>query len=127
LENYKCILQEGILVHFKSVCDCSYVGGSGVDNVNDLLEKNNNGEDYGDEDQQRMVQCQLYKLETLLKLTTYYERMQTCKLWVFVSSLVYVLSSLCMIYIILCIDMLISPPLKLFLLISPYSHQNIYD
>ena len=72
LENYKCILQEGILVHFKSVCDCSNVG-SVV------------GEDYGDEDQQRMVQCQLYKLETLLKLTTYYERMQTCKLWVFVS------------------------------------------
>ena len=44
LENYKCILQEGILVHFKSVCDCSNVGSVGeldiVDNdENDLLEK----------------------------------------------------------------------------------------
>ena len=98
LENYKCILQEGILVHFKSVCDCSNVGSG--DNGNDLLEKKNNGEDYGDEDQPRMLQCQLYKLETLLKLTTYYERMQTCKLWVFISSLICVLS-LCMIHILL--------------------------
>ena len=105
LENYKCILQEGILVHFKSVCDCSNVGSVVGEDVvdkdeNDLLEKKNSGEDYGDEDQQRMVQCQLYKLETLLKLTTYYERMQTCKLWVFISSLICVLS-LCMIHILL--------------------------
>ena len=87
LENYKCILQEGILVHFKSVCDCSNVGSVGEldNNGNDLLEKETNGEVYGNEE--RMVQCQLYKLETLLKLTTYYERMQTCKYWVLFLSL----------------------------------------
>ena len=86
LENYKCILQEGILVHFKSVCDCSNVGsGDGLDIVDKngntkTNEKNNNEEDHCNEEDERMVQCQLYKLETLLKLTTYYERMQTCKL-----------------------------------------------
>lgn len=79
-ENYRGVLEEGVSVHFKAVCDCSAVGlEGGVDGS--VAGAKNNG-DGGNimTSPQSIVQAQLPKLQTLLNLTKYYERMQTCEL-----------------------------------------------
>ena len=77
-ENFRNILEEGVCIHFKAVCDCSSVDVSGAaatptldTSVGESKTTTNNME--------RIVQCQLLKLETLHKASTYYERMQSCK------------------------------------------------
>jgi len=76
-ENFKCVLEEGVCVHFKALCDCSAVvkleGGDAAAVVDGVA-------DVGVRSPQRIVQGQLPKVQTLLRLTKYYERMQTSSL-----------------------------------------------
>jgi len=67
MENYASVLEESVVVHLKAVCDCSNVNAT------------DDGKETNDGDHERMVQCQLSKLEVVLRLTKYYERMQSCK------------------------------------------------
>jgi len=70
MENYASVLEESVVVHLKAVCDCSSVTAT-----DDGKEMN-----YGDDkSHERMVQCGLSKLEVVLRLTKYYERMQSCE------------------------------------------------
>lgn len=98
-ENVRNILEEGVCIHFKAVCDCSSSvvdDGSGVavattttlDNstIGNANANNNASTTEGGgesktttNNMERIVQCQLLKLETLHKASTYYERMQSCK------------------------------------------------
>jgi len=90
-ENYKSVLEEGVCVHFKAVCDCSSVGLSKKGEDDDAEEEDgvvlggkgtkSDGSTAGNA--RHIVQAQLPKLETLLNLTKYYERMQTSSLQLF--------------------------------------------
>ena len=64
------ILEEGVCVHFKAVCDCTDVGSI-------IISSDNN--DDGGLDFTIVVQGLLPKLKTILNQTKYYERMQSCK------------------------------------------------
>ena len=68
-ENYKHVLEEGVCVHFRAVCDCNSVGKLDVDD-DDGKEKQDTGAE---------LQTQLPRLRTLLDLTKYYDRLQTCE------------------------------------------------
>jgi len=69
MENYASVLEESVVVHLKAVCDCSSVTTTATD-----ISDNSSSVSH-----ERLVQCQLSKLEVALRLTKYYERMQSCK------------------------------------------------
>ena len=86
-ENLRNILEEGVCIHFKAVCDCSSVvdnNGSGAIAVATTTLDTSVGESKTTTNnmEERIVQCQLLKLETLHKASTYYERMQSCKFYI---------------------------------------------
>jgi len=72
MENYASVLEESVVVHLKAVCDYSNV-------TTDLEETNDSSDDTSSVSYERTVQCGLSKLEVALRLTKYYERMQSCK------------------------------------------------
>ena len=73
MENYASVLEESVVVHFKAVCDCSNV------TTTDGKETNDDSDGNSSVTHERLVQCGLSKLEVALRLTKYYERMQSCK------------------------------------------------
>lgn len=81
-ENYRNVLEEGVCVHLRAVCDCTsiYVDSSSdciscsAGRGDDKAETNNT-----DWSQIFSLQSQLPKLQSLLNMSRYYERMQTCE------------------------------------------------
>ena len=73
-DEYGSILEEGVCVHFRAVCDCSHVGA--IVDGGDGKGAETGGEEKGGD--VAMLQFQLPKVETLLRAVKYYERMQTC-------------------------------------------------
>lgn len=73
-DNYRNVLEEGVCVHLKAVCDCTYDSGYDSRSAN-RGEDNKKIEDYWS--RIVLLQSQLPQLQSLLNMTKYYERMQT--------------------------------------------------
>ena len=82
MENYASVLEESVVVHLKAVCDCSNVTIIDGTDVTDCTEMNDDRT--SSVTHARMVQSGLSKLEVALRLTKYYERMQSCRFCLYV-------------------------------------------
>jgi hypothetical protein len=83
-ENYRNVLEEGVCVHFKAVCDCTSLdidnnGSGGCNNRRSSTDEGNGKEPINDDEWGRItvLQSQLPRLQSVLNMTKYYERMQT--------------------------------------------------
>lgn len=78
-ENYRNVLEEGVCVHFKAVCDCSSYGTSTSDDDGGATGSSNGQNEVTGWHRVYLLQSQLPKLQSLLNRTKYFERMQSCE------------------------------------------------
>ncbi len=82
-ENYRNLLEEGVCVHFRAVCDCTSFGVNLSGGSSNPTSTNGGIDDKGIKqggwDRITLLQSQLPKLQSLLNMTKYYARMQTCE------------------------------------------------